>query len=142
MDNSLLKLNQIFLEHNDLKGIPNTDSEIIQMEKILDIKFNPVFCQIIKLYGSCFIGIPIYSFHKNSFFGSETLLDLNASFREISSNDLSKKFLAISHDGCGNYILIKQINDNLYLYDHETDSVEEFYGGALSDVINDFTENV
>lgn len=73
------------------------------------------------------------------FFGNDTLLELNHSFRKIiQNNNLLINFLAISHDGCGNYILIEEANDNLYLYNHETQSIEKFYGGNLSEVIDDF----
>lgn len=142
MENILLKLNQLFLKHDNFKGIPNTDDEIIKMEEILNIKFNLLFKNIIKNYGSCFVGIPIYSFHKNSFLGNDTLIDLNNSFREISSNYLSNKLLAISHDGCGNYLLIEELDDNLYLYDHEAFTIEKFYGGTLSEIISDFVSNM
>lgn len=138
METLLFKLNQFYLKNDGLTGIPNTDHEIIQMKEALNIPFNPLFYQIIKNYGSCFIGIPIYSYHQNTLFGNDTLLDLNHSFREISSPDLAQKFLAISHDGCGNYLLIGEWHDDLYLYDHETHLLEQFYGGTLSEVINDF----
>lgn len=137
MENILLKLN-LALNNDSFKGTPNTDDEITKMEEILNIKFNPLFYQIIKNYGSCFVGIPIYSFHRNPFLGNDTLLDLNNSFRKISTNHFSEKFLAISHDGCGNYILIEQSNDDLYLYNHETHSIELFYGGKLSEIIRDY----
>lgn len=137
----LSKLNQFFLKNNNFMGIPNTDNEIIKMEEILNIKFNPLFYEIIKNYGSCFIGIPIYSIHINPLFGNDTLIELNHLFRKIiQNNNLLINFLAISHDGCGNYLLIEELNDNLYLYlyDHETQSIEKFYGGNLSEVIDDF----
>lgn len=145
MKNSLIikKLNRFFEENPDELGEKNTLEDIIYIEKVLDLHLNELYKEIICNFGSCFLGLPIYSLHINEELGNENIIELTNWFRDLASqnkkSDKYLNYLAFSHDGTGNYILILPDNNDLYIFNHEEGIIEDF-DNKLDKLILDYIE--
>lgn len=112
-----------------LYGIPASDEEIIQAEKVLNIKFNIQYIEFIKKFGGAFGGIAIHAFKNGSLVGKASVVDLTLKFREIYK-DLDKNilnsFYVISDDGGGNPILMNT-DGKIYVFLHDSYEIEFLY---------------
>ena len=112
-----------------LYGIPASDEEIIQAEKVLNIKFNIQYIEFIKKCGGAFGGIAIHAFKNGSLVGKATVVDLTLKFREIYK-DLDKNilnlFYVISDDGGGNPIIMNT-DGKIFVFLHDSYEMEFLY---------------
>lgn len=106
-------------------GVPNTVNDILNIEKSLGVELNELYKQIILNFGSCYIGLEVYALQIDS--QDRNVIEQTKSFREMATKNYQysdySNFVAISDDGCGNYLLIKRDNDNLAIFDHETGKI-------------------
>ncbi len=127
-------------DSGSIHGAPNSGEDILQIEEALSIRVNQLYKDIISHFGSCYLGIEIHSLHPEKLLGNTNVVELTKWFREKISSYCElpeyKDFLAISIDGSGNYILIKDDSNQLFMYNHESNEIEHFhdYGQDLNEL--------
>ncbi|MCR6678368.1 SMI1/KNR4 family protein [Escherichia marmotae] len=119
-----------------LYGVPASDEEIIQAEKILNIKFNNQYIEFIKLFGGAFGGIAIHAFKNGSLIGKASVVDLTQKFRETYSDldeNILTSFYVISDDGGGNPIIM-DTDGRIFIFLHDSYEIECLYS-SLDDLL-------
>lgn len=113
----------------NLRGISANDSQIIDAQNQLKIKFHDDYVIFIKNFGGAYVGLPIYAFENNEMMTNQTIVDLTMSFREDYIDDKRSKILnesyVISFDGGGNPILIDSSGQVMIIY-HDNDEYKVF----------------
>lgn len=125
----LKKIETLFNTHSGLSGQPATDTEIIDAEKKLNLKFNEQYIEFIKLFGGAFGGIDIHAFNNGSLIGKATVTEMTEKFRSAYTDKLPEELLSaivISDDGSGNPILINTSGE-IFIYFHEENEVQLLY---------------
>lgn len=136
------KLNQFFEENPEELGEKNTSEDIQHIESTLNVRLNEFYKAIISNFGSCYLGLPIYSLRISEDLGNETVIELTHWFRELASKHLKtdeyQNLIAFSHDGAGNYILINDESNDLFIYYHEEGEIESFEDEKLDQFVMDY----
>lgn len=113
----------------NLRGVPANDSQIIDAQNQLKIKFHNDYVIFIKNFGGAYVGLPIYAFENNEMMTNQTVVDLTMGFREDYLDDKRSEILngacVISFDGGGNPILIDSSGQVIIIY-HDSDEYKIF----------------
>lgn len=116
-------------DHDDLRGIPATDAEISEAEKILNVKFSNEYIQFIKIFGGAYAGYEIHAFQNAPILSKNTVTELTIEFRTAylskSKCSIINQSYVISMDGSGNPIMLDpQGKVLIYYHDAACDATE------------------
>lgn len=111
-----------FFQKNPVaQGQPTTDDEVLNVEKLLNIKLDEDFKEFTMIFGGCVVrDAQIYGIHNSEFLGEDTIIDLNKEFSDYLKDDKSN--LIIGTDGWGNPIFISP-SKTVMIYNHDTDEL-------------------
>ncbi len=107
------KSNIVWLGHDKILSI----EEVKKFEKTLSVELSPKYKKFLLSFGGGYFGFAnIYS------------LDKESDFYLLNYNDIPvDKYLRIADNGCGDYYILqidnKKCLEELFFYDHETNSV-------------------
>ena len=127
-------------ESINLAGLPASEDEIKEAEKLLKIKFHDDYITFVKKFGGAYAGIPIYAFSNNEMLSSDSIIDLTNTYREDYSNDYRSRIINesyfISFDGSGNPIMIDKDGKVIIFY-HDNDEYK-----ILTNSLSELLENI
>lgn len=109
MKQELIERLSTFLNKHEMCGIPATDEQIEQAEKVLNVKFGSDYIDFIKHFGRAWTGIEIFAFE-----GNETVVGYTQSLREVHAE--TSESYAVADDGAGYPIMINPKGEVLIFY--------------------------
>lgn len=129
MDAHLMKRIGSFLNNSEFEGLvgkPATTEEILNAERVLNVKFNEEYIRFIKLFGGACVGIEIYVFNNEDSLRKNSVIESTQRFRkggeDVIPQELKDAYV-ISDDGSGNPILMNT-EGKIFIFLHDSWEVE------------------